>query len=127
MVSNTWLSCQGEKTGSKDSTNNTFVENPIVVPISAGTSKGLPLEDTSTTKPRINAIGAGFSDATRSAPTGRLAHPRGNPILHKEFLHRLHTSCLHHGETNPTPNMVPLFLDGLAGVNRGVEILLLDL
>ena len=76
MVSDTPLPCQGEKTGSKDSTNNTLVENSIVVPSSAGTFGGLPSEDSSTTRPDINAIGAGFSDATRSAPTGHLAHLR---------------------------------------------------
>ena len=51
----------------------------------------------------------------------------GNPIHHEEFLHRLQTSCLDHGETKPTPTMVPPFLDGLAGVNKGVGIPLLDL
>ena len=76
MVSATLLPCQGEKTGSKDSTNNTFVENPIVVPISAGASGGLPLEDSSTAIPGINVIGAGYSDSTKSAPTGCLAHLR---------------------------------------------------
>lgn len=51
----------------------------------------------------------------------------GNPIHHEVFLHKLQTSCLHHGGTKPTPTMVPHSLDGLAGVVRGVEIPLWDL
>ena len=50
-----------------------------------------------------------------------------NPSHHEAFLQRLQTSCLHHGETKPTPTMVPPFPNGLAGVNRGVEIPLWDL
>ena len=50
-----------------------------------------------------------------------------NPTHHEEFLHRLQTSCLHHGVTKPIPSMVPHFLNGLVGVNRGVKIPLQDL
>ena len=51
----------------------------------------------------------------------------GNPIHHEDFLRRLQTSCLHHGETKLTPTMAPHSLNGLAGVNRGVEIPFQDL
>ena len=51
----------------------------------------------------------------------------GNPTHHEEFLLRLQTSCSDHGETKPIPTMVPHFLDGLAGVNRGIRIPLQDL
>ena len=51
----------------------------------------------------------------------------GNPTHHEEFLRKVQTSCLHHGETKQTPIMVPHSLDGLAGVSRGVEIPLEDL
>ena len=51
----------------------------------------------------------------------------GNPMHHEEFLRRLQTSCLDHGGRKPTPTMLPLSLDGLAGVNKGVGIPLLDL
>ena len=51
----------------------------------------------------------------------------GNPMHHDEFLCRVQTSCLHHGETKPTPTMVPHSLNGLTGVSRGVEIPLQDL
>ena len=46
----------------------------------------------------------------------------GNHIHHEEFLRKLQTSCLHRGGTKPTPTMVPHSLDGLAGINRGVQI-----
>jgi len=46
----------------------------------------------------------------------------GNPIHHKVFLQRLQPSCSPHGETKPTPTMVPPLLNGLAGVTSGVEI-----
>ena len=46
----------------------------------------------------------------------------GNPILHEDFLCKLQTSCLHHGETRPYPTMAPHSLSGLAGVSRGIEI-----
>ena len=42
MVPDTLLPDQGEKTGSKDSANNTIVENPVMVSTSFGTSGGLP-------------------------------------------------------------------------------------
>jgi len=51
----------------------------------------------------------------------------GNPMHHEEFLHRVQTSCSHHGETKPIPTMVPHSLNGLAGVSRGVVIPLQDL
>ena len=51
----------------------------------------------------------------------------GNPIHHEDFLRKLQTSCLHHGETKLTPIMTPHFQSGLAGVSRGVEIPFQDL
>ena len=51
----------------------------------------------------------------------------GNPIHHEGFLRKLQTSCLHHGETKPTPIIAPHSLDGVAGVSRGVEIPFQDL
>ena len=51
----------------------------------------------------------------------------GNPIHHEDFLHRLQTSRLHHGETKLTPTIGPHSLSGLAGVSRGVEIPFQDL
>ena len=60
MVSDTSLPGQSETTSSEDSTNNTLLENPIVVSTSTGTSGGLPSEDSSAAGPGIDAIGAGF-------------------------------------------------------------------
>ena len=51
----------------------------------------------------------------------------GNPTHHEEFLRKVQTSCLHHGETKQTLIMVPHSLDGKAGVSRGVENVLEDL
>ena len=51
----------------------------------------------------------------------------GNPIHHEDFLTRLQTSCLHHGGTKRTPTTVPPLLNGLAGVNNGIEIPFLNL
>ena len=47
-----------------------------MVSTSTGTSGGLPLEDSSTTGPSINATGTRISDATGSAPVGYLAYLR---------------------------------------------------
>ena len=66
VVSDTSLPDQGEKTGSKVSANNIFVENPVMVSTSSGTFGGPPLQDCSATRSNINDIGTGISDATRS-------------------------------------------------------------
>ena len=73
---------------------------------------------------RINATGIGLPDATRSTSIGRLAYLRQSYATRAR---RLQTSCLDHGGRKPTPTMLPLSLDGLAGVNKGVGIPLLDL
>ena len=49
----------------------------------------------------------------------------GDHTHHKDFLHRLQTSCLPHGGTGPT--ITPPLLNGLAGVNNRVEIPFLGL
>jgi len=51
----------------------------------------------------------------------------GNPIHHKDFLHRLQASCLPPGEIKPTQTMDPPLLNGLAGVTSGAEIPFWDL
>ena len=73
VVPDTSLPCQSEKTSSKDSTSNTLLENPIMVPTNSGTPGGLPSEDSSATRPGINAIRPEISNATRSPSVGRLA------------------------------------------------------
>ena len=73
MVPDSSLPCQSEETNSKDSTNNTLVENPIV---SIRPSGGLSSKDTSATGPGINATGARISDATGNTPVDRLAYLR---------------------------------------------------
>ena len=48
----------------------------------------------------------------------------GSPSNHKEFLWRLQPSFLHPGDLK---HMTPCFRNGLAGVHRGMKILLKDL
>jgi len=47
----------------------------------------------------------------------------GNPIHHKDFLHRLQASWSPPGETKPTQTMDPPLLNGLAGITRGVHVM----
>ena len=56
--------------------DNTIVEDPTMVPVTSGASRGLASEDTSPTRPSSNASGAGIFDAARSATTSRLAYLR---------------------------------------------------
>ena len=76
MVFDSSLPYQSEKTSSTDSSDNTLVENPIMFSNSTGTSGGLPSTDSSTSRPGINATGAGLPDATGSTSIGRLAYLR---------------------------------------------------
>ena len=73
MVFDSSLPYQSEKTSSTDSSDNTLVENPIMV---SGTPGGLPSTDSSTSRPCINATGAGLPDATGSTSIDRLAYLR---------------------------------------------------
>ena len=51
----------------------------------------------------------------------------GNPSNHEEFLWRLWPSTLHPGDQKHSRTKAPCFLNGLAGVHRGMEIPLKDL
>lgn len=51
----------------------------------------------------------------------------GIPLHHKEFLHKLQSCSMHHGEAKPTVVTTGCSQNGLAGVHKGVEIPLLDL
>ena len=51
----------------------------------------------------------------------------GNPLHHKEFLQKLQTSSLHPGGLRLNQTMICCLQSGLAGVNHGTEIPLLDL
>jgi len=96
MVPDTLLSHISEEASSKDSTNNTFVENPTMVSTSTGASGGLPIgasgglpsENFSATGSSINATGAKISDATGSAPVGRLAYLRQSYTSRRDSLQR---------------------------------------
>ena len=92
VVSNTSLSHQGEETSSEKCTNNTSLENPIVVPTSTGTPGGLPSEDSSPIRPSTDANGAGISDTTYSAPIDRLAYLRQS-YASRGILCRVQASC----------------------------------
>jgi len=72
MVPDAPLPCQSEKGGSKDSDNNTSVENSTMLSASAGAPGGLPSENSPQTRSDINATGTGISDATRSPSAGHL-------------------------------------------------------
>ena len=67
---------QSEKTSSTDSSDNTLVENPIMVSNSTGTSGGRIPQQQDLVSMRINATGIGLPDATRSTSIGRLAYLR---------------------------------------------------
>ena len=124
MVSDTLLPDQGEKTGSKDSANNTIVENPVMLVLDL-------LEDHPCRIPQhpdsiSMTLGQEFL-MQEGIPQLVVWPISGNPSHHEAFLQRLQTSWLHHGKTKPMPTMDAPFLNGLAGVNRGVEIPLWDL
>ena len=70
VVSDTPLPDQAEKANSTNGVDNTIVEDPTMVPVTSGASRGLASEDTSPTRPSSNASGAGIFDAARSATTG---------------------------------------------------------
>ena len=76
VVSNTSLSDKGEKTVSLNSTSNTSVEKATTISSSTRTPGGLSLEDSSTTRPGVNATGARIPDATGSTSTDCLAYLR---------------------------------------------------
>ena len=76
MVSNTPLPDQAEEASSTNGAHNTVVENSVMVPISSGTPRRFPSEDTSPTRPGSDATGTRIPDAARGAPTGRLAYLR---------------------------------------------------
>ena len=59
-----------------DSSDNTLVENPIMVSNGTKTSGGLPSTDTLASGPSINATGAGFPDTTGNTSVDRLAYLR---------------------------------------------------
>ena len=51
----------------------------------------------------------------------------GIPLLHEKFLHKLQSYSSHHGEARPTAVTTHYLQNRLAGVNKGIEIPLLDL
>ena len=57
MVLDTSLPHQGEKASSMYSTLNITMESPAMVPNNTETPGGLPLEDSLTRRPNVNAIG----------------------------------------------------------------------
>ena len=76
MVPDTPLPRQSEERNSKDSANNSSVENSIMVSTGAGALGGLPSENSPETGSDINAIGTGLPDAAGSSSVGRLAYLR---------------------------------------------------
>ena len=106
-----------------DSSDNILVENPIMVSTSVGTSGGLPLTDSSTSGPGINAAGAGISDATGSTSVGHLAYLRqsySSRGISAQALDLMLRSWRDKTNSNYGSRW-------LAGVNKGVGIPLLDL
>ena len=81
MVSDTSLPDQTEKANSTNGADNTIVEDPTVVPLTTGASRGLTPEDTSPTR----SSEARIFDGTRSATTSCLAYLRGNLIITRLF------------------------------------------
>ena len=55
MLPNTSTSDQGQGTSSTVGANNTFMENTTTVSYSPGAIGGLPLKDSTTTGPGVNA------------------------------------------------------------------------
>jgi len=70
----TSLPYESEKSSSENVSNYTSLENTTMVPISTGTPGGLPSEDSTTTRPGINATGVGVSDAAGSPTINHLVY-----------------------------------------------------
>jgi len=76
---------------STDSANNTFLEDPVLVPRGTGDVKGLPQSVADPIRSHNAANGTKVSNARGSPTTDHLVHLR-NPTHHKDFLMRHQSS-----------------------------------
>ena len=117
---------QGEKASSTDSINNAVVETQSWFPMVLELLEDYPWKIPQHQDLVLMPVREDF--LMQQGVPQLVAWPiSGNPMHHEDFLHRLWISCSHHGGTKPIPTMVPPSLDGLAGINKGVEIPFWDL
>ena len=97
------------------------VEDTVVISSTVGIAGGLSKSPPHQTDLVVMPSDQGFL-MQQGVPTLIACPISGNPSHHKDFLLRLQTSCLPHGNLKPTPTMAPVSLDGRIGASKGIGI-----